>query len=311
MEQFKGTLPIDPNDLLIFARVVELGSFSAAAQRLRLPKSTVSRRLAALEQRLGERLLLRTTRRQTLTDFGRLLLDHALQVDAEVQAVAALSEQRQSAPSGHLRVSMPNNFGDLMMAEAIAAFVAQHPRITLELDLSSRRVDLLAEHFDLAVRMGALPSDASLAARRLASFSGGLYASPGYLAAQGWPTQPDELLQHQAVLLQGRQPDPGPWVLHCGEQRWQGRPPARVVANSPELLVRLAVAGSGIIAVPDHFASSALQQGQLCRVLPDWQLPPHDAWAVFPERRLMPQKTRAFIDMLQAHFAAPPTVASA
>jgi DNA-binding transcriptional LysR family regulator len=100
-------------------------------------------------------------------------------------------------------------------------------------------------------------------------------------------------------------------VLHCGEQRWQGRPPARVVANSPELLVRLAVAGSGIIAVPDHFASSALQRGQLCRVLPDWQLPPHDAWAVFPERRLMPQKTRAFIDMLQAHFAAPPTVASA
>ena len=144
---------IDPNDLLIFASVAELGSFSRAAQRLALPKSTISRRLAALEQRLGERLLLRTTRRQSLTEFGMQLLEHARQVASEIEAVAALSERRQAAPSGRLRVSMPSDFANLLLADMLAAFVAMHPSIQLELDLSSRRVDLLGEGFDLALRI--------------------------------------------------------------------------------------------------------------------------------------------------------------
>ncbi|OYY66098.1 MAG: LysR family transcriptional regulator, partial [Burkholderiales bacterium 28-67-8] len=144
---------VDPNELLIFARVAELGSFSRAAEQLRLPKSTVSRRLAALESRVGERLLLRTTRRQTLTEFGTLLLEHAQQVAAEVAAVTALSEHRQAAPGGRLRVSMPSDFANLLLADALAAFVGRYPGIALELDLSPRRVDLLGEGFDLAVRM--------------------------------------------------------------------------------------------------------------------------------------------------------------
>ena len=155
---------LDPNDLLIFARVVDEGSFTAAAERLGLPKSTVSRRLSQLEERLGERLLLRTTRRLSITEFGSALLEHARQVDTEVEAVAALAESRQARPSGRLRVSMPNDFASLLLTDMLAAFSALHPAVTLELDLSPRRVDLLGENFDVAIRMGELPDDTLLAA---------------------------------------------------------------------------------------------------------------------------------------------------
>jgi DNA-binding transcriptional LysR family regulator len=287
-----------PNDLLIFARVAELGSFSRAAERLGLPKSTVSRRLAALEQRVGERLLLRTTRRQTLTEFGLLLLEHARQVADEVDAVTALSEHRQAAPGGRLRVSMPSDFANLLLVDSLAAFVALHPAISLELDLSPRRVDLLGEGFDVAVRMGDLSDDALLAARRLAVFPTGLYAAPDYLAERGEPQTPADLAGHDAVRQSRGNGEPADWTLVRGEQRWHGLPPGRVSANSPELLLRLACAGAGIAAVPDHFASPGVRQGRLRRVLPQWCLPSVTAWAVFPGRKLMPAKTRVFVDML-------------
>lgn len=305
MEQSSPHAPVDPNDLLIFARVAELGSFSRAAEHLGLPKSTVSRRLGLLEQRLGERLLLRTTRRQTLTDWGQQLLEHARQVVSEVDAVAALVEHRHAAPSGRLRVSMPSDFANLLLSDAIAAFVALHPAITLELDLSPRRVDLLAEGFDLAIRMGDLPDDASLAARALAVFDHGLYASLDYLMARGEPVSPEDLHRHDAVLLAGRRGPASPWRLSNGPQQWEGLPTERVRANSPELLIRLAAAGAGLAAVPEYFAEPLQRAGKLRRVLPGWSLPSHRAWAVFPERRLMPAKTRAFIDMLTNTLTSP------
>ena len=298
MEQSNRPTPIDPNDLLIFARVAELGSFSRAAEQLCLPKSTVSRRLGLLEQRLGERLLLRTTRRQTLTDWGQQLLEHARQVASEVDAVTALTEHRHATPSGRLRVSMPSDFANLLLGDAIAAFTVLHPAITLELDLSPRRVDLLAEGFDLAVRMGDLPDDASLSARPLAVFEHGLFASPDYLIARGEPATPHDLHRHDAVLLAGRRGPASPWRLNKGNEHWEGTPTERVRANSPELLIRLAAASAGVAAVPEYFAEPLLRAGQLRRVLPGWSLPSHRAWAVFPERRLMPAKTRVFIDML-------------
>lgn len=297
--------PLDPQDLLIFARVVEWGGFSHAALRLGLPKSTVSRRLADLEQHLGERLLLRTTRRQTVTEFGQLLLEHARQVVAEVEAVQALREHRQSAPSGRLRVTMPSDFANLLLADALAAFVALHPAIHLELDLSPRRVDLLGEGFDLAVRMGTLPDDNLLAARHLATFPAGLYAAPGYLTDNGTPLQPEDLLRHQGVCLLTNMGRALPWTLADGTRRWEGVPTRQVAANSPELLIRLVKAGAGVAAVPEHFALPDVQSGCMRRVLPAWCLPSATAWAVFPGRRLMPAKTRAFIDMLQATLSPP------
>ena len=301
MEQSNAV--IDPNDLLIFAGVAEMGSFSRAAERMGLPKSTVSQRLSALEQRLGERLLLRTTRRQSLTEFGQQLLEHARQVASEVEAVTALSERRQATPSGRLRVSMPSDFANVLLADTLAAFVALYPAIQLELDLSPRRVDLLGEGFDVVLRMGHLPDDASLAARRLADFSFGLYAAPGYLAEHGDPAEPDELMRHDAIrMLQGNG-EAAAWTLDKGGQHWHGLPPGRVSANAPELLIKLACAGAGIAAAPDYFAAPEVRRGALRRVLPGWCLPSHTAWAVFPERKLMPIKTRVFIDMLQTALA--------
>lgn len=299
VEQSGAEHGIDPNDLLIFARVAELGSFSRAAERLGLPKSTVSRRLAALEQRMGERLLLRTTRRQTVTEFGLQLLEHARQVAAELDAVGVLREQRQVAPSGRLRVSMPSDFANLVLADSLAAFIALHPAISLELDLSPRRVDLLGEGFDVAIRMGDLPDDALLVASKLAVFSFGLYASPGYLAAHGDPQTPDDLARHTAVRLMRGNGEAAGWTLEQGAQHWSGVPAGRVSANSPEMLIRLARAGAGIAATPDHFAAAEVRAGALRRVLPDWHLPASTAWAVYPGRKLMPAKTRAFVDMLQ------------
>ena len=297
MEQF------EPKDLLIFARVAETGSFSRAAQRLGLPKSTVSRRLSVLEERLGERLMLRTTRRLSLTEFGLQLLDHARQVAAEVDAVKALSEYRQAQPSGRLRVSMPSDFATGLLTEMLAAFIALHPAVSLELDLSPRRVDLIGENFDLAVRMGDLPDDAMLAARRIAVFSSGLYAAPNYLADHGKPTVPDDLYRHDALQLLGRNTEAVSWVLVRAEQRWEGLPPGRAIANSPELLISLARAAAGIAAVPDYFAAPSVRRGELARILPEWSAPSATAWMVFPGRRLMAAKTRAFIDMVEAALA--------
>lgn len=293
---------LDPNDLVIFAYVAELGSFSRAAQRLGLPKSTLSRRVSALEQRVGERLLLRTTRRQALTEFGLELLEHARQVVAEVEAVDALSEQRQAAPAGRLRVSMPSDFANLLLVDALAAFVALHPGIQLELDLSPRRVDLLGEGFDLAIRVGELASDSLLAARRLSELATGLYASPDYLAEHGEPRDPADLMQHRAVRLLAGHGEPLPWILLRGDARWDGLPPGQVNANSPEFLIRVIAAGAGIGAVPDDFAAGFVRGSMLRRVLPDWHLPSPVVSAVFPGRKLMPAKTRVFIDMLQAFF---------
>ena len=296
---------LEPNDLLLFSRVVDEGSFSRAAARAGLPKSTVSRRVAMLESQLGERLLLRTTRKLTVTDFGHSVLEHARQVATEVEAAASLAQHRQVEPSGRLRVSMPADFASNVLGPLLAEFIAAHPAISLELDLTPRRVDLIGENFDLALRMGDLPDDASLAARRLAVFSAGLYASPAYLQRRGVPPEPEALMEHDALRLLKRNGEPAPWELSRGEAHWEGIPPGRATANSPELLIRLARSGAGITVVADHFAAPYVRSGELVPVLEDWTMPPAAAWAVFPGRRLMPARTRVFLDALQAEFSGP------
>jgi DNA-binding transcriptional LysR family regulator len=295
---------VAPNDLLLFARVVDEGSFSRAAGRLGVPKSTVSRRLAALEAQLGERLLLRTTRKLTVTDFGLAVLEHAHHVVEDVEAAASLAQNRQLKPSGRLRVTMPSDMANLVLAPLLAEFVLNYPAITLEVDLSARFVDLIGENFDVAIRMGELRDDASLAARRIAAFAGSLYAAPAYLARRGTPSEPEALMEHDALRLLSRAGEAIPWILTRGDERWEGIPPGRATVNSPELLMRMALAGAGIALVNDPFASLYLERGELVQVLPDWRAPPVSAWAVFPGRRLMPARTRVFLDALSAKFTA-------
>ncbi|MBR7800366.1 LysR family transcriptional regulator [Undibacterium fentianense] len=295
-------MQLDPNDLLMFSRVVTEGSFSKAAERLGVPKSTLSRRISALETHLGERLLLRTTRKLVVTDFGHAVLAHAQQVHAEVEATLALTQQRQAEPSGRLRISMPADFANEMMTNLIARFLDRYPAIQLELDLSPRRVDLIGENFDLAIRMGSLTDDASLAARQLAMFSAAMYASPAYLKKHGEPHEPEALMEHQTLRLLGRNGEPVAWRLKNKLQTWEGVPPGIATANSPELLKRLALEGVGITLISEHFARCHLHDGSLIRVLPEWHAPEYNAWAVFPGRRLMPARTRAFIDAILEEF---------
>ena len=298
-------MDFEPNDLLLFARVVDEGSFSRAAERLSLPKSTVSRRVAALEAQLGERLLLRTTRKLTVTDFGRAVLEHARHVVEDVAAAASLAHHRQVEPSGRLRVTMPGDMANLMLAPLLAEFVQKYPAITLEVDLSARFVDLIGENFDVAIRIGDLRDDASLAARHMAAFTGSLYAAPAYIARRGTPSEPEALMEHDALRILSRSGDAMPWVLKRGDERWEGIPPGRATTNSPELLMRMALTGAGITVVTDHFALPYLRRGELVQVLPDWHLPAVSAWAVFPGRRLMPARTRVFLDALAAKFTGP------
>lgn len=292
-------MDVEANDLLLFARIVESGSFSRAAQRVDLPKSTVSRRIAQLEAKLGERLLQRTTRKLVLTEFGASLLEHARKVVEEVEAAGALAQHRQLAPSGRLRISMPGDFASLGLATIMASFMERYPAVTLELDLSPRRVDLVAENFDIAIRMGDLPDDSSLAARRVALEHVGLYAAPSYIARRGLPEHPDDLLQHDLLCLLSRAGGAQPWILTRGKTRWERELPARMTANSPDLLARMACTGAGIAASSTRFANPPLEKGQLVRVLPEWELPSVTGWAVFPGRRLMAAKTRAFLDLME------------
>jgi DNA-binding transcriptional LysR family regulator len=298
-------MELEANDLLLFARVVGEGSFSRAALRLGMPKSTLSRRMTALEAQLGERLLLRTTRKLAVTDFGHSMLLHAQQVTSEVEAALALAQHRQVAPSGRLRVSMPADFANIVLAPMLAQFVATYPAISLELDLSPRRVDLIGENFDLAIRMGDLASDASLAARQLAVFSTGLYAAPSYLAKHGMPLEPEALMEHDVLRILARTGEPIPWQLSRADAHWEGTPTGRVTANSPELLMQMTRAGAGITAIGDHFAEPYLRNGELIQLLADWSLPSTTAWAVFPGRRLMPSRTRVFLDAMLTEFSGP------
>jgi len=304
-EASKTTANIDPGDLFLFARVADERSFSRAAERVGLPKSTVSRRVAALEGQLGERLFLRTTRKLAITDFGLAVLEHARHVVEDVEAATALAQNRQTKPSGRLRMTMPGDLAGMVLAPLLAEFIVAYPAIALEVDLSARFVDLVGENFDVALRMGELRDDASLAARHFATFTVGLYAAPSYLARRGAPPEPEALIEHDTLRVLGRAGEPMPWTLVRGDARWEGIPPGRATANSPYLLMRMALAGAGITVINDYFALPYLEKGELIQVLPDWSLPPVNAWAVFPGRRLMPARTRVFIDALTAKFTGP------
>lgn len=292
---------LDANDLILFAHVMEAGSFSRAAERSGLPKSTLSRRITLLESRLGERLLTRSTRRLEITEFGEQILDHAKRLLEEAESALALAQHRQGTPRGILRVSMPPDFVELDLTPLLLQFAASYPEVRLELDLSPRRVDLLAERFDLAVRAASrLPDDGTLVARKLCEMPNGLYASPAYLKRYGSPASPSELLQHIGLRQIGSSGDPLPWRMSRGTDYWEGVPNGPLAANSPGLQRELATHGMGIVALDDRFARKWVAQGLLTRVLPEWSLPIITLWCVTPGRRLIPARTRAFIDLLRA-----------
>jgi DNA-binding transcriptional LysR family regulator len=291
-------MKFDPSDLVLFAYVVEEGSFSKAAKRLDLPNSTVSRRISELENQLGERLLTRTTRKMVITDFGQAVLRHAQQISAEVEATVALTENRRAIPTGQLRISMPGDFTHDMIGALLASFIEKYPGVNLDIDVSQRRVDLIGENFDVALRMGKLQSDSTLVARKIGTFRIAPYAAASYIKNQGAVLHPDELMKRSVLKLQRRGGEVEPWRFTKGLEVWEGIPPVRAVANSPSVLINLALRGAGITCLATHYANPYLAKGELVRVLSDWECPTVPVWAVFPGRRLMPSRTRLFIDTL-------------
>lgn len=288
------------NDLILFAHVIDAGSFTRASELTGLPKSTLSRRLSELEDDLGERLMQRSTRRLVLTDFGESILEYARRLSDETEAASALAQHRQVTPHGTLRVSLPPEFHELSIVQIVTEFSRRYPNVRLELDLSSRRVDVVAERFDVALRAATqLPDDSALVARRLTTLSNGLYANPDYLKRNGTPHTPADLTDHAGLVLVTSGGEQQQWKLTHGNERWEGLPLNVLSANSLGLQQELAAQGLGIVGLSERYAQAMVTQGKLQRILPDWQLPDIIVWCVTPGRRLLPQRTLAFIDLLK------------
>ena len=290
---------ISADDFILFVAIVEQGSMVRAAERMVMPKATVSRRLSNLEAALGQRLLLRTTRRLALTEFGQEFLEHCRRVAEEVAATGDFVRSQEERPRGRLRVSMPGEYAKQNFPRAFATFIEAYPEIQLDLDLTSRRVDLIGERFDLAIRMGTLDNDSTLAARKIDEQRFGLYASPIYLALHPAPKHPDDLEHHVAVRLMSGRGIAISWKLLRGKTIWEGAPPGRLTLNSLDIIQQLLCDGAGIGALPDRMATEDVRHKRLIRILPEWCLPAIPVWAITPMRRYLPAKTRAFLAHLE------------
>jgi DNA-binding transcriptional LysR family regulator len=297
------------DDLVLFAHLIDAGSFSATAERVGIPKSTLSRRLSALENRLGQRLVTRSTRRLTLTDFGERMLEHARRLLDELSAASALAQHEQVQPHGLLRVSMPPDLTHVDLATLLLQFASRYPEVRVALDISARHVDLLAERFDLVVRIANhLPDDSTLVATKLHDMRIRLYASADYLSRFGEPTAPYQLMTHNCLPLMSSQGESVAWQLNSPFVQWQGIPPSRLTSNSPATQRGLAVSGMGIVALPEVLASEYVAQSKLVQVLPEWSLPSVTVWCVTPGRRLLPLRTKVFIELLRQIMMGKPSI---
>ncbi len=287
--------------MAVFAQVVEDGGFTAAARRLGLAKSSVSKQVAQLEDRLGVRLLERTTRRIRLTEAGARYFESCRRIVAEVAAAEAEIGAAQAAPSGLLRLSAPVSFGVRQLPEPLARFLTACPDVEIALTLNDRQVDLVEEGYDLALRIGAL-RDSSLVARRLASTSLATAAAPAYFAEHGRPETPGDLAGH-ACLGYAYMDDGRAWTFMgpAGVIRRRFRP--RLLANNGDVLRAAACAGLGVVHMPRFLLDDALETGALETVLDAFQPPDIGLYAVYPAGRPLPAKTRSFIDFMVRWFA--------
>lgn len=285
-----------------FVRVVEAGSFVAAADRLGLSTSSLSRLVADLEQHLGARLLNRTTRRLSLTESGQAYYERCVTLLADVAEAEAVAGQSAAQARGTLRLTCSYSMAEQTVAPAIAAFVKRHPAVKFELIVSDRIVDLIEEGFDLAIRVGSVGSD-RLVARRLGSMQLVLCAAPAYLERQGTPASPADLPRHNA-LTYAYSASPRVWrFTDAAGTPHDVRVTGNLHANSGDALRAAAIAGLGILYEPDFLVGSALRTGQLVRLLPDYTGAGGDIWAVYPSRRHLSLKVRLFVDHIAAAFA--------
>ncbi|MEQ9331889.1 LysR family transcriptional regulator [Thalassobaculum sp.] len=287
-----------------FARVVDEGSFSKAAIRLGLSKSAVSKQVARLEDRLGTRLLNRSTRRLALTEAGARLYERCQRIIAEAEAAEQEAGSMQTDPSGLLRITTGVSFGQLHLAQHLPALMERYPGLSVELVLNDRIVDMVEEGYDVALRIAEL-ADSPLIARRLAPVRRILAASPAYLERRGTPATPGDLQDHSCL---GYSLSTGGtvWTLDGADGVYQHRYHPRMIANNGDSLSRMAAAGLGIVHMPTFILCPYLQDGTLVQVLPDHEPRAVALYAVYPPGRPLAAKVRAFIDFAVETFTDRP-----
>lgn len=290
----KRLLPFDFEEVLIFTRVVQGKSFTAAATSLALPKSTVSRKVAELESRVGAQLLQRTTRSVRLTDIGRVYYEHCLRIVSEVEEAELAVAELQSTPRGVLRITLPvamSVFGGL-----VAEYLGLYPEVRVEMLCSDRRVDLVEERFDLSLRAGPSP-DSSLIARRVGWIRRRLVAAPPVAQRLRRATHLNDLHTQPCIAFA---PEGGTWELRLGAKSERLTIAPRLVVNDFEMLRAVARAGFGVALLPEHLAAEDLKSGALVQVFSAWTAPPVPVFAVYPSSRHLAPPVVAFLELLQS-----------
>lgn len=286
------------NEILVFMAVVDEGSFVAGGQAMGLTRSAAGKAVTRLEDRLGVRLLNRTTRALSLTDEGRVFYEHGLQILAAVDDAEASVAGRHGTPRGVLRLTVPDAFGRLVVLPLLKKYLETWPDIQVEVNLTDRQADIVEEGFDLAVRIGEAPPDTRLVSRAVAKYKALLCASPAYLAGRGVPRRIDDLAAHDCLIFSSRnrrqswrfRGDDGTWV------KAQGR--SRLRLDSGEALRNAAVAGLGIAFLPDFLVAEDLAAGRLRQVLPELEVGDVKIVTIYPSRRHLEPRVRRFIDLM-------------
>lgn len=285
---------IDLNQLLVFVRVIQAGSLSEAARRLNLPKSTVSRKIADLEERVGERLIQRTTRKLSLTEAGRVLFERVVPAMSDIEEAESVVAGMRGAPRGVLRVAAPLSSSTL--GPIVAEYLVRHPDVAVEMVCSDRLVDLVEERFDVAIRAGALV-DSTLVARNLGQAKSMLVVAPEYSKRHGVPKTPAELTSHACVAFSGGAA-PHVWTLESRGKRVEVRIRPRLTVNDMEIARESALAGVGIACLPELFCADDVRSKRLLHLLADWSFAEIPVHALYPTRRHLSPKVVAFVDLL-------------
>ncbi len=293
------------NAMLVFARVVEANSFSEAARRMGLSKSAVSKQVSALEDRLGARLLNRTTRRISPTEVGAALYERCARIASEVEEAELIVTRLHAAPRGRLRVNAPMSFGHLHLSPAMPEFLDRYPELSVDLALNDRFVDVVEEGYDVAIRITRL-RDSSLIARKLAPARRIVCASPGYLARHGRPRAVADLTQHTCLIYTYAERS-DLWSLSDGTgQRYHVQVKGTFSVNSGDALKAAAVEGLGITLLPTFLVGREIADGRLVNVFPDVIDDFGGIYAIYPHNRHLTPKVRALVDFLVGRFGSAP-----
>ncbi len=283
---------MDLNEIAVFIKVVEAQSFSRAARELGMPNSTVSSRVSGLEKRLGVTLIQRTTRKLNITEIGQAYFKHCLQGLKEIEQAESEILATQSEPQGLLRITAPVELGGSILPHFISDYLKKYPKVSVEVILTDRRVDLLAEGIDLAIRAGEL-KDSSLIAKKLGSAYFAPYASPKYLKAYGLPKLPKDLIDHEC--LQFTPLGLTEWKLKSLKSSATVKVKGRMILNDLNLIKLLTVNGNGIALLPSFLCLEDVRAGRLMRILPEWGSTPGPVHFVYPAQKFVMPKLSAFI----------------